>query len=605
MEENIDNKNCQALILVGGLGTRLRPITQKVPKPMVEIEGKPFLELKIESLKKYGITNFILCVGYLGEIVEEYFGDGEEFGVNIQYSYEKQELLGTAGAIKNAEPLIKGTFLAMNGDTFIDIDINSLLKFHESHDSPFTMVLAEACHARTQELIESDDGKIIKLYKRDTPEHENYLKIKHNPLANGGIYVFNKEILDNIPNNKKVSLEQEIFPNILEKTKGFLHKGYMLDIADEGDWDEFKKDIKEGLILPSICRRQKIIRSRAPIRITFGGGGTDINPYDEKQGGVCVNATIDRYVYSTLKLRDDKKINIQSDIINIEGKFETYNQSFENIQEIKIIPGDILNIIKATILEMEPGYGFDLYIRSEVPPSSGLGASASLCVSVIGALNQMRKKNRLTRHEIAETAYNIESERMNNTGGRQDQYAAAFGGISLYEFKGGENVRINPVNVPQDCILELEKNLLVISSGIRGKSSGEIHKKESEQGLFDNSEKINNLHNIKENALEIEFALRRGNLKKFGELINQGWEKKKKFSPLVTNEYIDSLIKEAMLNGAKGVRLMGAGGGGHLLIYCKSDHEHKISSILSEKGAKSIDFSFDFDGLKVWEVEEE
>ncbi len=593
-------KEYQAVILVGGLGKRLRPFTEDVPKPMVEIEGRPFLEYKIESLKKYGIKDFILCVGHLGHMVEEYFGDGKRFGINISYSYEKDELLGTAGAIKNVEPLIKSSFLALNGDTFLDVDFKKLIEFHENHNHPFTMVIADATHPKTQELVELDENIILKFHKRDTPDHENHLRLTHRALVNGGAYIMDKEMLDQIPKGRKVSLEQEIFPNILDKMKGFLHNGYMLDIADENDWIEFRKDLKEGLILSDMVNRKKIIRSRAPVRITFGGGGTDIMPYDKEHGGACVNATINRYVYSTLKLRDDKKINIKSDIINIHGGFETYEQSFEDIDEIDLLE-DNLKLIKAVILEMHPGHGFDLYVRSDVQPHSGLGASASLCVSIIGVLNHLRKKNRLTNHEIAETAYKIEEERMGIKGGRQDQYASVFGGINLYEFKGDNNVMVNSIDIGKDHILEIEKNLLIVSSGRRIESSGEIHEKLEEKDVS----KIKNLHDLKDIAIDMEFNLRRGNLKKFGRLLFEGWEKKKEFNPLATNIYIDALVEEAIANGAIGVRLMGAGGGGHLLIYSESDKEHKIKEVLAGKGSESIDFSFDFDGLKIWEIEGE
>ncbi|MEN9626415.1 MAG: hypothetical protein RL557_743 [archaeon] len=594
-------KEYQALILVGGLGTRLRPHTESVPKPMIETEGRPFLEYKIESLKKYGIKNFILCVGYLGKVVEDYFGDGKRFGVNILYSYETNELLGTAGAIKNAEPLITGDLIVTNGDTYLDVDFKKLIEFHKSHGSPFTMVIADATHPKTQELVELNGNTLLKIHKRETSEHENHLSLTHKPLVNGGSYVINKEILSYIPAGKKVSLEQEIFPIIIEKIKGFVHNGYMLDIADENDWKEFKKDAREGLILSNIFNRQKIVRSRAPVRITFGGGGTDIPPYDENYGGVCVNAAINRYVYSTLKLRDDKKIKIKSDIINVYGGFETYEQGFDTLEVISLSEENPLNLIKAVILELQPGHGFDLYVRSDVPPHSGLGASASLCVSIIGVLNQLRKKNRLTKHEIAEIAYNIEQKRMNIQGGRQDQYASVFGGINLYEFRGKNDVRVNSIDTKKDCLLELEKNLLVVSSGRRVKSSGEVHNTEN----FSDMEKIKRLHDIKDIALEMEFSLRRGNLKKFGKLISNSWEKKKKFDHSLTNLYIDALIEEALTHGAIGVRLMGAGGGGHLLIYSEPDKEHKIKEVLAEKGARSIDFSFDFEGLKVWEIDGE
>jgi len=601
---NGEKKAYQALILVGGLGTRLRPHTEQVPKPMVEIEGRPFLEFKIESLRKHGIKDFILLVGHKGEKVEEYFGDGSRFGINIKYSYEREQLLGTAGAIKNAEHLINGDFIATNGDTFLDIDFEKLISLHETHDSPFTLTVAPATHPKTQELVEIKDNKIVKIHKRDTPEHENHILTTQNPFVNAGCYLMSKSILDLIPQNEKISLEQEIFPQITEKMVGFLHPGYMLDVADENDWDEFTKDVKGGLIAPSISGYKKVIRSRAPVRITFGGGGTDLSPYDKMHGGVSVNATINKYVYSSLKIRDDRKINIKSDIINSYLGFESHTENFDSIDFITLNNESKINIIKAAILEMNPQYGFDLYVRSEVPPHSGLGASASLCVSVIGVLNHLRKKNRLTKHNIAETAFKVEQNRLNNMGGRQDQYAAAFGGINLFEFNGDDNVRQNTIEISKDYLLEIEKNILLVSSGMKGMSSGEMHSEEKKENLYEDTEKIKRLHDIKDTGLEVAFNLRRGNLKKFGKLIKESWEKKKKFNSKISSTYIDALIEESLNSGAVGARLMGAGNGGHLLIYCKPDEEHKVREVLNGRGAKAIDFSFDFEGLKVWEVEQ-
>src|SRR3989344_7108612 len=241
----------KAVVLVGGLGERLRPITESVPKPMVEIEGKPFLEYKIESLRKYGVKNFILCVGHLGHIVKDYLGDGKRFGINIEYSYD--ELLGTGGAIKNAEDLLSDDFIVCNGDTFLDIEFNKLIRFHEGHGCPCTLVVADATHPKTQELVDMRGTDIRSVYQRGTAEHENHLRNTHKPLSNAGAYIMKKEILDLIPKNKKVSLEQEILPKLMGKIKVFVHNGYILDIADKEDWDELRKDVNAGLILPTIC----------------------------------------------------------------------------------------------------------------------------------------------------------------------------------------------------------------------------------------------------------------------------------------------------------------------------------------------------------------
>lgn len=233
-------------ILVGGLGTRLKPITEIIPKPMVSICGKPFLEYQIKQIKNCGIKNIIFCVGYLGEKVKEYFGDGENFGVNISYSYEK-ELLGTAGAIKNAESLIKtDSFLVLNGDTYLNIDFRNLFSFHEEKNFPVTMAVTSATNPQEQELVEVEDNTIIKFYKRNTPEHKEHIEKNPNPLINAGAYAFNKSILDLIPAEKKVSLEQEIFPQLIKKIIGFKHNGYIKDIANIQFCREFEKDILEG-----------------------------------------------------------------------------------------------------------------------------------------------------------------------------------------------------------------------------------------------------------------------------------------------------------------------------------------------------------------------
>jgi D-glycero-alpha-D-manno-heptose-7-phosphate kinase len=336
-----------------------------------------------------------------------------------------------------------------------------------------------------------------------------------------------------------------------------------------------------------------IIRSRAPVRITFAGGGTDISPYDKEHGGLCVGATIDKYVYSSLVPREDKKIEINSWDLRTK-------QTFESLEEM-VYDGNG-DLIKAVIKKMEPSSGFNLFVRSDVRPHSGLGASASAAASMIGSFNYLRKENKLNKYEIAELAYTIEKDEIKNIGGRQDQYAAVFGGINLYEFKGEEFVRVNPINIRESSILELQKNLLLVYAGRREQSSGQIHMKE--YNSKEDQDKIGRLHEVKKVAEKMEFILREGRLGEFGELIKESWEKKVGYNPNVTNRRINYLIETALDNGAIGVRLMGAGGGGHLLVYCKSNTEQIVTQELEASGAKVIPFSFDFTGLKTWEIDE-
>lgn len=236
-------EECQAIILAGGLGTRLKPVTETIPKPMVEINGKPFLEYLLENLKKYGITKIILCVGYLGNKIEEYFGNGNRFGLEIKYSYE-QELLGTAGAVKNAEKLIETeNFLVLNGDSYTQINITSLLAHHKSSNLPVTIALAPASNPAEQELIRTAEGKIIEFYRRNTFVHEEFLNKGLKSKINSGNYVFNKSVLNLIPAGEKVSLEKEIFPSLLGKIGAFEYNGYFKDIANLQFLNEFEKDI--------------------------------------------------------------------------------------------------------------------------------------------------------------------------------------------------------------------------------------------------------------------------------------------------------------------------------------------------------------------------
>ena len=233
-------KEMQAVILAGGLGTRLRPITEKIPKPMVSINGKPFLEYKLDQLRDQNIKNVILCVSYLGEQIENYFRDGKNFGVNLRYSYEK-EPLGTAGAIKNAESLIEDSFILMNGDTYSDINFLDLFLSH--NPCPVTMVVTSATNPLEQELVKIEKGIISQFYPRGTFEHRDHLKKNSNPSINAGVYVIDREILNLIPSGK-VSLEQEIFPALTGRIKGFEYKGYIIDISNIRYCKEFEEYLR-------------------------------------------------------------------------------------------------------------------------------------------------------------------------------------------------------------------------------------------------------------------------------------------------------------------------------------------------------------------------
>jgi len=216
----------QALILVGGLGTRLRKIAKDIPKVMVDLKGKPFLEYLILQFKKYNLDDIVLCAGYLKEKIESYFGNGDHLGVNIVYS-EEPKPLGTGGAIKLAENLVKSdNFIVMNGDSFFDIDLDKLISYHFSKRALATIALAEVKDIRRFGIVKIDkDGKIESFFEKAKKQNSN--------LINGGIYLLNKEIFKYIPKDKSISLEKEIFPKLINSNRfyGACFKNYFIDIG--------------------------------------------------------------------------------------------------------------------------------------------------------------------------------------------------------------------------------------------------------------------------------------------------------------------------------------------------------------------------------------
>ncbi len=333
-----------------------------------------------------------------------------------------------------------------------------------------------------------------------------------------------------------------------------------------------------------------IIRSRSPVRISFGGGGTDIPPYCHEHGGCVVSATLNKYSYATLESRPDQKIFIESvDFLK--------SLKFGNVSEMTY--NNELDVLKAVIKHLNTtNMGANIWMRSDVPPRSGLGSSAAAFAAMIGLFNHMRSEKAMTNYEIAELAYKLEREELKIGGGYQDQYATVFGGINYIEF-GGHGVRVNPVKLKKDYVLEMEKQLVLAYAGERS-TSGDIIEAEK-KGYKEDKEKYEALEKTKQLAEEIRYALMRGDLERFGRLLHESWETKKKHSSLVSDKRINDIYDLAIKNGALGGKVSGAGGGGFMFFLCEPNKEHIVTAALEKIGAKPINFVFDFEGLQTWE----
>jgi D-glycero-alpha-D-manno-heptose-7-phosphate kinase len=333
-----------------------------------------------------------------------------------------------------------------------------------------------------------------------------------------------------------------------------------------------------------------IVRSKAPLRISFGGGGTDVSPYPDERGGATVSTTIDKYAYCTLIERDDEQINVKS---LDYGMAISYRTPKELRYDGK------LDLIKAAIKSMNINKGVDLLLHNDVPPGTGLGASSAIVVALIGSFKEWQK-NPLTDYEIAEAAYHIEREELGIKGGRQDQYGATFGGFNFIEYFG-KRVVVNPLRIKKDILNELEYRLVLCYTGttrlsariIDDQISGYVQKK---------NEVVHALDETKRLATAMKNTLLLGEIDEFGDLLNESWHQKKKFTPKISNPKIDEMYEEARKTGAIGGKLSGAGGGGYLLLLCEFDKRHAVVAALEKMGGNILPFAFEDRGLQTWKV---
>ena len=231
----------QALILAGGLGTRLRDVVNDRPKAMALVNGKPFLEYQIRFLKNNGIDDMVLSTGYMSEKIEEYFGRGKNHGVSIRYVKE-EELLGTGGAIKNAQGILHSQFFVLNGDSIFLVDINSMLKFHKSNHADLTLGLTKVrAKSRFGNVKINDKFQVMEFVEKESTSGN---------LINGGIYIFKKDNFDWNVFPQKFSIEKEFFPNVVAKNRifGFVSDSYFIDIGTVEDYEKFGKELSAGKI---------------------------------------------------------------------------------------------------------------------------------------------------------------------------------------------------------------------------------------------------------------------------------------------------------------------------------------------------------------------
>lgn len=337
-----------------------------------------------------------------------------------------------------------------------------------------------------------------------------------------------------------------------------------------------------------------IVRSKAPYRISFGGGGTDLPPYCTEHGGCIVSITIDRHVNITIKPRNDKKIRVLSTDYKKEITFDIGNRDYDGR----------FDIFKGVVSDLNIKEGFDIVSSSELLPGSGMGGSSTLTVALIGAFNEYFSLG-LSKHDIAQKAYHIESVELKQTGGYQDQFAASYGGFNFMEFT--EEVRVTPLKVSKDMLNELMYRLILCFVG--GSHLSSDIQDEVLKNYTDKIEKktfleaMNELKNVAKGMRDIFESNDLKRLKEFGELLHQGWLAKKSLSSKISNPNIEKFYVTSLEHGVIGGKLLGAGGGGHLILFFDPDKKDQIIDEMERIGGKFVNFHYNPNGLETWRVE--
>ncbi|MBV9120161.1 MAG: GHMP kinase, partial [Chloroflexi bacterium] len=321
-----------------------------------------------------------------------------------------------------------------------------------------------------------------------------------------------------------------------------------------------------------------MVRARAPLRISFSGGGTDLPPYADEHGGVVLSATLDRFAYASLRFPAERRMRVNSREMKTSIDFGLEGP----------LPYDgNLDLIKACFNRFLPaigGYeaGIQLDIDTEAPPGSGLGASSALVVAVVGAFCHWRRLE-LDEYALARFAWEIERTDLGIPGGMQDQYAAAFGGFNFIEFRGGHDVLVTRLRLPSRIVNELQYNLMLVFTGRTRTSAGIIESQVA--GMSERQDVVAALDRIRALTLDAKEALMRGRLHDLGAILHEEWLEKQKTAPSVSTEHIEDLYAEARRLGAIGGKLSGAGGGGFMFLYCPFDRKAAVSERLTQLGA--------------------
>jgi D-glycero-alpha-D-manno-heptose-7-phosphate kinase len=339
-----------------------------------------------------------------------------------------------------------------------------------------------------------------------------------------------------------------------------------------------------------------IYRSKAPLRLGLAGGGTDVSPYSDLYGGFVLNATIDMYAYCTIEVTSDERIVLNaadrqekfectsSDYIHLDGKLDLHKGVYNRI---------VKQFVKSPL-------SFRMTTYSDAPAGSGLGSSSTMVVAILKAFTEWLNLP-LGEYEIAHLAFEIERKDIGLNGGKQDQYAATFGGFNFMEFYGNDRVIVNPLRIKNWIMNELESSLVLYFTGV-SRESAKIIDEQSSNTINKKQASIEAMHQLKEDAVNMKEALLKGDIRNFGKLLGDSWESKKKMATSISNESINAVYSKAIKAGAIGGKVSGAGGGGFMMFIVDPIKRLDVINTLKVENGRIEDVHFVNKGTQGWRV---
>lgn len=340
-----------------------------------------------------------------------------------------------------------------------------------------------------------------------------------------------------------------------------------------------------------------IIRSKSPLRLGLAGGGTDVSPYSDQYGGYVLNATVDMYAYCTIEVTDNNKIVIYA--ADKDEYFESPAKSHLEIDGKMNLHKGVYNRIVGDYNNAKP-LSFTMTTHSDALSGSGLGSSSTLVVAILNAFVEWLNLP-FGEYDIAYLAYKIERSDLGLAGGKQDQYAATFGGFNFMEFYADDRVIVNPLRVKNWIINELESSMILYFTGM-SRESAKIIDEQTKNVQEKNQNSVEAMHVLKADALVMKEALLKGDMKTFAKYIGKSWEAKKNIASSITNKYIDEIYNEAISAGAYSGKISGAGGGGFMMLMVNPVKKLSVIKSLGRFNGKAVNFHFTKQGTVGWKI---